>query len=567
MIQTDLLEFIHENLSLFNGKTRIRSSGSIFKTQDGKQVHSKVIEKISKEFVFDETSGLLNFFSFSQDLNELKRRQEFFSKRDKTNNEFLKNIEKPRAVWKPKYEVVVATEDESLFVDLQKLGCPARFIINEEDVSSLENCDIVQVLECEQFKQILETLPQSVLLDSIEEAYLERYVELLSGWRKTIEILNANRLDDGTRTIVDELFPLLRLTDDKTLEKITREQASNKLEEINDNINQKLRNMSISGDKLISILNKKMPEEIEMMVVEEIKKTNIPENIFSLSMPVSIDEQELERFMKMQNSEEHTSIAEMIKKNAKVLKNIPEKLRELETRIIYFDFCSGVSKFIQGFQNVEFSNQLEIENSKNIFLNNPQAISFKLDNNSRCSILTGANSGGKTTLLEHIIQILSLASFGMPVSGRIKMPIFSEIYYFAKNKGSMSKGAFETLLGQMAEIKTGRQTLILADEMEAVKEPGVAGKIVNATAEYFINKNCFMIIATHLGQEISKHLPKNARIDGIEASGLDENFELMVNHNPVLGKIASSTPELIVEKLANTRKEEYFSFIHEFLKR
>ena len=207
-----------------------------------------------------------------------------------------------------------------------------------------------------------------------------------------------------------------------------------------------------------------------------------------------------------------------------------------------------------------------MENSKNVFLSEPQPVSFKLDENNRCSILTGANSGGKTTLLEHILQLISLANMGLPVSGKLKLPLFTEIYYFAKNKGSMSKGAFETLLGQMAEIKTGKQTLILADEMEAVTEPGVAGKIVNATAEFFILKGCFLIIATHLGQEIAKNLPKNARVDGIEAKGLDENFELIIDRNPILGKIASSTPELIVEKLANTKKEEYFAYLHSYLK-
>jgi lysophospholipid acyltransferase (LPLAT)-like uncharacterized protein len=46
--------------------------------------------------------------------------------------------------------------------------------------------------------------------------------------------------------------------------------------------------------------------------------------------------------------------------------------------------------------------------------------------------------------------------------------LFSEIYYFAKNKGSTNKGAFETLLTQLSKIQPGKQTLILADEIESV---------------------------------------------------------------------------------------------------
>lgn len=170
-------------------------------------------------------------------------------------------------------------------------------------------------------------------------------------------------------------------------------------------------------------------------------------------------------------------------------------------------------------------------------------------------------------MIEHIIQLVSLSQLGLNVSGELSVPLFSDVYYFAKNKGSMSKGAFETLLTQMSEIKPGEKTLILADEIEAVTEPGVAGQIIVATAEYFLDKNCFLVIATHLGQEIKDILPSRCRIDGIEAKGLTENYELIVDHNPVLGRLANSTPELIVEKMAKSLKKDYFVKLYEFLKK
>ena len=103
-------------------------------------------------------------------------------------------------------------------------------------------------------------------------------------------------------------------------------------------------------------------------------------------------------------------------------------------------------------------------------------------------MLTGANSGGKTTLLEHVIQLVVMFQLGLPNHGPVSLPIFTDLYYFAKTKGSTSKGAFETLLTQMSKIKPGKSTLILADEIEAVTEPGVAGKIIAATSKYFIEK-------------------------------------------------------------------------------
>jgi dsDNA-specific endonuclease/ATPase MutS2 len=61
-------------------------------------------------------------------------------------------------------------------------------------------------------------------------------------------------------------------------------------------------------------------------------------------------------------------------------------------------------------------------------------------------------------------------------------------------------------------------------------------------------------------------MPEKTRIDGIEAKGLDENFELIVDHNPVLGRLANSTPELIVEKMASSQKLDYFIYLNDYLK-
>jgi GNAT superfamily N-acetyltransferase len=144
--------------------------------------------------------------------------------------------------------------------------------------------------------------------------------------------------------------------------------------------------------------------------------------------------------------------------------------------------------------------------------------------------------GSSLTLLEHIIQLISLHNFGLSVSGNVELPLFTSVYYFAKSKGAAEKGAFEHLLSQMSSIEPGPQTLILADEIEAVTEPGVAGTIVCASADYFLRKGCFMIIATHLGKEIQKRLPLGARIDGIEAGYISIEYfpDHIVAHELVL---------------------------------
>lgn len=536
---------------------------SIYKTRDAKSIHTKVINKISSNFNFAQTKNIWDYFEFTKNFEEIKKRQEFFKELKKQNKSFLKKLTKPRASWKPRYDIIVVTEDESTFVTLNRLNCGIQLLVSENDIMELEKYDIIQVIDCFDFNQILEKLPQTVFINSVEDVYLERYLEQLSGWRENFAILNNAEVSGEIIQLIEELKPLFSLLENKEDGIITETEVEKKLEIINEEITEKIKELTISGIGLIKMLSEgKMPQELLEIVRTAIENSKINEHIFNLQIPVTIDYKELEEQIKRQSATEFTDLAEKVKRAATELKSIPEILEQLSAMILIEDFCYGISLSIP--ENSRFptlSKNIHMSDAKNLFLDKAQEISFQLDSFSKCSILTGANSGGKTTLLEHIVQNISLFQLGLPIEGEIHLPLFTDVYYFAKNKGSASKGAFETLLTQMAKIKPGTSTLILADEIEAVTEPGVAGKIISATAEYFIEKNCFIILATHLGFEIQKNLPKGARIDGIEAKGLDENFNLIVNHNPVLGRLAHSTPELIVERMANTYTEEYFKFL------
>lgn len=569
-----LTKFIGENnLLAFNKyKTPISNSqNSIYKTRDAKAIHNKVLSKISQYFVLSETSNLFNEFFFTRDENEILKRQEFFRKIKeigKKSNSFLRELSLPRTNWKPKYDIVVITENYETFNKLKQLGCPVQLIVSENDLSLLESKDLVQVIDCDEYSMILESLPQAVFFKNIEDVYLERYLELLSGWKHNIEVLKDNQLSQNLSSIVQKLSSLFHLIDSGESLAMDRDSIEKKVEEINFRISEKLKNLTIGGESLLAVLSKGvLPTELKEIVRQEIIKSGIPSNVLIEEIPVKIFEEELERLLARQSFDEYSNIAEEIKRNSIQIKEIPKLIKELNEELIFFDFITGVSQFLENnMEFISFSDCLEISNSKNLFLENPEPISFQLNPLARCSILTGANSGGKTTLIEHVIQLISLQQMGLPAYGKISLPIFTDVYYFAKNKGSLNKGAFETLLTQMSEIKPGNKTLVLADEIESVTEPGVSGKIICATAEYYLRQGCFLVIATHLGFEIQKTLPMGARIDGIEAKGLTADFELIVDHNPVLGRLANSTPELIVEKMANTKDSPYFKFLNSNLK-
>ena len=171
----------------------------------------------------------------------------------------------------------------------------------------------------------------------------------------------------------------------------------------------------------------------------------------------------------------------------------------------------------------------------------------------RIALLSGANSGGKTTLLETLGIITILTHCGLPIpASEAKVGLLDEIHMLAKVSGTQSAGALERTLRRLAEILVSNERkLILADELEAITEPGSAALILGGLlSESNNNPDTNILLVTHIGPSISKIMGNVVRIDGIEAQGLDENMDLIVDRTPKRNHIARSTPELIVRRLA-----------------
>ena len=95
----------------------------------------------------------------------------------------------------------------------------------------------------------------------------------------------------------------------------------------------------------------------------------------------------------------------------------------------------------------------------------------------------------------------------------------------------------------------------MADELEAITEPGAASLILGGLLKSSkSNSDTNILLVTHIGNSISEVMGGDVRIDGIEAQGLDENMDLIVDRNPKRNHLARSTPELIVRRLASRSK-------------
>ncbi|RNJ25366.1 MutS-related protein [Halosegnis longus] len=175
------------------------------------------------------------------------------------------------------------------------------------------------------------------------------------------------------------------------------------------------------------------------------------------------------------------------------------------------------------------------------------------------ALLSGVNSGGKTSTLDLVGLVAVLAHMGMPVpADEVRIEQFEALHYQAKSQGTLDAGAFESTLREFGDLATGDATrLVLVDELESITEPGASALIIAGILEALHESDSTAVFVSHLAGEIRDACAFDVQVDGIEAVGLEDG-ELRVNRSPVKNKLARSTPELIVEKLAEDSGEMFY---------
>jgi DNA mismatch repair protein MutS2 len=167
----------------------------------------------------------------------------------------------------------------------------------------------------------------------------------------------------------------------------------------------------------------------------------------------------------------------------------------------------------------------------------------------RVAVLTGANSGGKTTLLETLCQVALLAHMGLPVPAEAATVSHVDSLVFHRRHASFNAGVLESTLQSVVPplTETGR-TLMLVDEFEAITEPGSAADLLHGLVTITVNREALGVFVTHLAADLEP-LPESARVDGIFAEGLTSDLELEVDYQPRFDTLGQSTPEFIISRL------------------
>ncbi|TYT63214.1 MutS-related protein [Natrialba swarupiae] len=199
----------------------------------------------------------------------------------------------------------------------------------------------------------------------------------------------------------------------------------------------------------------------------------------------------------------------------------------------------------------------EIEGGRSPLLDEPRSAIDPVDYDvSGVTLLSGVNSGGKTSTLDLVASVVVLAHMGLPVpADRVRLRRFDALHYHAKTQGTLDAGAFESTVREFATLaERGAGSLVLVDELESITEPGASAKIIAGILEALDENGATAVFVSHLAGEIRETAGFDVAVDGIEAVGLVDG-DLEVNRSPVKDHLARSTPELIVEKLATEAGE------------
>ena len=403
---------------------------------------------------------------------------------------------------------------------------------------------------------------------TLENVYeLRKYLGLESCIGEALEALDEIQIETKNKIAIDEIIDEIK-------------------EKINKTLKKEIKNVALEGDEILLLLNDEdLPPKLMSIyndVLDEAReelsnKTGMLFDPFIIKYPIEIDENEVRRVQENIAANIHLKKYEQELNACSLLEQYGEQIKKETKELIEYDYQFTLASFtrfydltipeIKDTYQLNGSLHLTLKQDQKINSTQMQKIDYNLNNENNIILLTGANSGGKTTLLETLGQHCIMAHMGLGIcSEEAIIPETNEVYYFTK-KHSLNAGAFETFLTSFIPVTIGNEKkLVLIDELESITELEAAIKIIIGFIEHIQNDKSYAIIVTHMAPEILKRTDNiRIRTDGIEAKGLDENYNLIVDRTPKIDYLANSTPELILKKIYEKSEEPLKSVYKDIL--
>lgn len=563
------------------------------------EIYDDIIQKILAYSNTEYSKNRILLLSPTKDKERIKSNIQFvMDAKEKVSNlpiiklkGLMKNLHKPikpKAQFDASKLILVESDDDNAY--LTDLGLNQYFsIITARNsptlIEEIRNYELILYVYSEGLLDFSDS-PNVVMISkesSIEEIVPDIMLNYFNLNRELFKNVGIIRKILNLDTVLEDIEPILDEVNIVEKDNVDIDGAVHDAKEYgNKKLKEEIKNIDLEGEEVLDLLNHEMPSKLENILKDTLteldemiyKETSIRFDPFIKKYPLEIDEDEIRRVKCDIESKRENNIYDMKLNAANHLKAIKDKAEKEVEEVIKFDYEFSLGSFAYEYDlhapaisdGFKFKGALHL----NLALKNPekiQRIDYELSPRENIALLTGANSGGKTTLLETISQISIMTQMGLPVCAEsAEVIILDEIYHFSK-KRSLDAGAFETFLNIfMPIVTTNSQKLVLLDELEGITELEAAVKIISSFIEMIEKTDSFGIIVTHMAKELM--LYTDVRVDGIEAKGLDENYDLIVDRTPKMNYLARSTPELILKRIyensEGTLKEVYGEVLKKF---
>lgn len=482
----------------------------------------------------------------------------------------LKEVEEVKTEYDPSKVILVESEEDNSY--LTDLGLNQYYpIITASDSPLLQeemmNYDLVFYVYSQGILDF-EGMPNLIMIniedndyEIVPEKIINFFIQNKDLFTRVHEIQKIRNKD----SVLGEIVPIIDELNIIDKREVNIEKLVYSLKEDMDNeLEKSIKQIDLEGNEILNLLNNNFPPKISKIFDDIInkrkdiirEKTGLSFDPFLRTYPIEIDDAEIQRITLEQSSKKENDIFDIKRSAAIELNSIKKKAIEEVEDAIKFDYEFSLGSFAYEYDlcRPKFSEEIQLTGALHLELALKkdkefiQKINYQLTQKENISLLTGANSGGKTTLLETLTQISIMAQMGLPVcADNVQIKLFDEIYHFPK-KRSLDAGAFESFLNVFIPIvTTNSEKLVLLDELEGITELDAAVKIISTFIDMIKESNSYGVIVTHMARELMNYT--DIRVDGIEAKGLDEKYNLIVDRTPRMNFLAKSTPELILKRI------------------
>ncbi|MCR5026916.1 MAG: endonuclease MutS2 [Methanobrevibacter sp.] len=563
-------------------------SYEFIKSDRAMEIYEDIINKIISYSNTSYSKNRILLLSPSKDIKKIKTQVKFIMEAKKQVSQMpiiklrglmknLKELEEPKAEYDASKVILVESEEDNSY--LTDLGINQYYpILTASDSpllrEELMNYDLIFYVYSQGILDF-EGMPNLVMINIEENDYEivpEKIINFFLQNQDTFQRVHEIQKIRNKESVLGQIIPIIDELNIVDKKEVDIDEVVNSLKyEMDEELENSIKSIDLEGDEILNLLNNNFPEKISKIFDEIIskrkkiikEKTGIDFDPYLRKYPIEIDDEEVERVKLERSSKKENDIFDIKKSAAIQLNAIKQKaIHEVED-VIKFDYEFSLGSFAYEYEltEPEFTNEIKLKGALHLDLSlqkendNIQKIDYELTENENIALLTGANSGGKTTLLETLTQISIMAQMGLPVSAeQCEIKLFDEIYHFSK-KRSLDAGAFESFLNVFIPIVTTEsEKLVLLDELEGITELEAAVKIISTFIDMIKESNSYGIIVTHMARELMNYA--DVRVDGIEAKGLDENYNLIVDRTPKMNFLAKSTPELILKRIYEKSDDE-----------